>query len=108
MENVKITLILCVAVLFAGCGTDKYKGVEESLHTPINCATAKGDIRMLEHEKSHVSEQIMQGVTAFSPAGLVIGTIKGTEKEHADVASGKYNKMIDQRIAEIKAHCGIR
>ena len=107
MEKTKIALILCIAAVIAGCGPDKYKAVEEGLDAPINCATAKGDIRMLEHEKAHVGNKILQGVSAFSPAGLVIGTVGNTEKAHADVASGKYNKMIDKRIKEIKEHCGI-
>jgi hypothetical protein len=47
-------------------------------------------------------------VSAFSPIGLVTGVATGTEKEKAQVASGDYNKMIDQKIAQIKATCGIQ
>jgi hypothetical protein len=74
---------------------------------PINCATAEGDIRMLEHEKAHVAKEILAGVTAIFPAGAVIGIITGTETTKLKVATGEYNKMIDKRIGEIKAHCGI-
>jgi hypothetical protein len=110
MNRTRVLMVVAVVVILAqcGCGPDKYKTVEEGLGAPINCATAKGDIRMLEHEKSHVADKIAQGVSAFSPAGLVIGSVSGTEKAHQDVASGKYNKMIDKRIAEIKAQCGVR
>ena len=100
-----MTLISIVAlvILVAGC-SDKYKKAEQQM----NCATAEGDIRLLMHEKAHVNEQIAQGVSAFSPAGLVVGVISGDEGTKARVASGEYNKMIDRRIAEIKAHCGIQ
>jgi hypothetical protein len=63
---------------------------------------------MLMHEKAHVEEQIMQGVSAFSPAGLVIGLASGTEDQKVKIASGDYNKMIDGRIAEIKKECDIK
>lgn len=73
---------------------------------PINCATAEGDIRLLKHEKAHVAEQIAEGVTAIFPAGLVLGILTGTEGTKIKVATGEYNKMIDERIAEIKSECG--
>jgi hypothetical protein len=47
-------------------------------------------------------------VSAFSPAGLVVGLATGTEDAKMKVASGEYNDMIDKRIAEIKKHCGIK
>ncbi len=74
---------------------------------PINCATAEGDIRMLEHEKAHVAQEVAEGVTAIFPAGLVLGVVTGTEKTKVKVAIGDYNKMIDKRIAEIKEKCGV-
>lgn len=103
-----IVLISCAAIFFAGCGGEKYQKVEQELKMPINCATARGDIRMLEHEKAHTMDQIAQGVSSLSPAGAVVGAVKGTEGTKLDVTTGKYNKMIDKRIAEIKEHCGIK
>jgi hypothetical protein len=93
-------------VLTVGCTSD-YEKVEKQMDDPINCATAEGDIRMLMHEKAHVTDQIAQGVSAFTPAGLVIGVATGTEDTKAKVAAGSYNKMIDDRITQIKAHCNI-
>ena len=102
-----IVLICCAGILFGGCA-GKYKKAEEGLKQPINCATAEGDLRMLQHEKAHVTDQIAQGVSAFSPAGLVIGVATKTEGTKIKVTSGEYNKMIDKRIAQIKQHCGIK
>ena len=51
---------------------------------------------------------IEDGVTAVTPVGLVAGTATGQEKGKLQVASGDYNKMIDQKIAQIKATCGIK
>jgi hypothetical protein len=105
----KMTMISMVAlvILVTGC-SDKYKKTEQQMKQPINCATAEGDIRMLMHEKAHVSDEIAAGATAIFPAGAVIGIVTKTEGEKLKVATGKYNKMIDKRIAEIKAQCGVK
>ena len=89
-----------------GC-ENKYENVEEELKEPINCATAEGDLRMLESEKAHVQDQILQGVSAVSPVGAVMGLASGTEDTKLRVTTGEYNKKIDERIAKIKEQCGI-
>ena len=106
MKKMTLFSVVALVILVAGC-SDKYKKTEQQMKQPINCATAEGDIRLLMHEKAHVTDQIAQGISAFSPAGLVVGLASGTEDTKMNVASGDYNKMIDKRIAEIKAHCGI-
>jgi len=107
MKKMGMMSLICVSVMTVGC-SHKYDEARIMMHQPIHCRTAEGDIRMLMHEKAHVEEQIMQGVSAFSPAGLVIGLASGTEDQKVKIASGDYNKMIDGRIAEIKKQCGIK
>jgi hypothetical protein len=105
---VNVIAILAVA-LSTGCAFQQKK-VEEQLAkpAPINCATAQGDLRMLQKEKADVAQRILEGVTAVYPASLVIGTVAGIEKTKYQVAIGDYNDMIDKRIAEIKQTCGIQ
>ena len=100
-------LMVALVILVTGC-SDKFKKGETQMKQPINCATADGDIRMLMHEKAHVEDQIVQGVTAIFPAGAVVGIATKTEGTKLKVTTGEYNKMIDKRIAEIKAECGVR
>jgi len=38
----------------------------------------------------------------------VAGTATGKEKGKLQIASGDYNKMIDQKIVQIKTTCGIQ
>jgi hypothetical protein len=101
-------LSILAATSYAGCAFQQ-KEVESELSRPaaINCATAQGDIRLLQHEKAHVVQRIAEGATSIYPAGLVVGLVTGTEKTKLEVAIGDYNKQIDQRIAEIKSACGI-
>ena len=96
-----------VLLLAAGCAR-RFKEQEKAIEQqPVNCATAEGDLRTLRGEKAHVAQQIAMGVTAIYPASLVVGLLTGTEKTKLQVASGEYNRMIDQKIAQIQATCGV-
>ena len=101
-------LVICLMISLAACAASKQKKVEQEMKQPINCATAEGDIRTLEHEKAHTAQEIAEGVTALVPASIVVGLVTGTEGEKLRVATGDYDKMIDKRIAEIKEKCGIK
>ena len=103
----KVIILGCIVMLLPACAL-KQKKVEKEMKQPINCATAEGDIRMLQHEKAHVAEQIGEGVTSIIPASLVIGLVTLTEGEKVRIATGEYNKAIDKRIAEIKSQCGVQ
>jgi hypothetical protein len=92
----------------SGCAFQQKK-VEQELKgpQPVNCATAEGDLRVLQSEKANVAQRIVEGVTAIHPAAAVTGLVTGIEGTKFSVATGEYNKMIDARIAEIKRTCGI-
>lgn len=96
-----------VVAIAAGCAMQQQQTLQ-SLNQPINCATAEGDIRVLQSEKAHVGQQIASGVSAISPAGFVMGALTGTEGTKLQVASGDYNDQIDMRIAAIRATCGVQ
>ena len=102
-----ILLAICLMISLTACAASKQKQVEQEMKQPISCATAEGDLRVLEHEKVHVAQQILEGVTSIAPPGLILGVVTGTEKTKIKVGVGEYNKMIDKRIAEIKEKCGI-
>jgi hypothetical protein len=95
-------------VLLAGCQGPNVQQVQQQEAAPVNCATAEGDLRVLQSEKVSTAKMIEDGVTAITPVGLVVGTATGKEKGKVQIASGDYNKMIDQKIAQIKSTCGIQ
>ena len=108
MRKASVTALVMFLVIFlVACAAKNQKKVEQEMKQPISCATAQGDIRVLQHEKAHVAQEAAEGVTAIFPAGLVVGVVTGTEKEKLKVSIGDYNKMIDKRIAEIKEKCGV-
>lgn len=102
-------MVLLFLALSAGCAFQQKK-VEQQLANPaqINCATAQGDLRMLQQEKANVAQRIAEGVTAIYPAALVVGLVSGTEDVKYQVATGEYNQKIDARIAQIKQTCGLQ
>ena len=103
-----VTLAMALAITSVGCARSQKKVMAElKSDSSIDCTTADGDVRLLQHEKANVAERIAEGVTMIYPAGLVIGVVTRTEKTKYQVAVGDYNEAIDKRIAEIKEQCGI-
>jgi len=95
-------------LLVSGCAMHQKK-VMHTLENPapVNCAMAEGDLRVLEGEKTHVAQQILEGVSSLTPAGAAIGILTLTETTKWKVAVGEYNKMIDRRMAQIREECGL-
>jgi hypothetical protein len=99
--------VACAALVAAGCTSPITKQDQQSMAAPINCATAPGDLRVLNSEKAHVGKEIANGVSAIFPIGLVVNSIDRQEKARVEVGTGEYNRMLDKKIAEIKSTCGI-
>ena len=109
----KSTIIIATAGLavgLLGCASQykqEAKQEQQAKTMPVNCATAQGDIAMLQSEKVKASQQAAAGVNAITPVGAVAGLLTGTEGEKGQIASGDYNKALDQAITRIKSTCGI-
>ena len=100
--------LVALVILVTACKGPNVAAVQQQEAAPVNCATAESDLRTLQSEKVSTAKQIADGVTAITPIGLVAGAATGTEKGKLQIASGDYNKMIDQKIAQIKSTCGIQ
>jgi hypothetical protein len=108
MKRILCTILAtALVVTMASCAFEQKK-VEKGMKQPINCATAQADLRVLQQEKVHVAGQIAEGVTSIIPISLVVGILTDTVGTEYRVATGEYNKMIDKRIAEIKAQCDVQ
>jgi hypothetical protein len=101
-------LMAALVVLVAACKGPNVQEVQQQEAAPVNCATAEGDLRTLQSEKVSTAKQIADGVSAIAPIGLVANAATGKEKGKLMIASGDYNKMIDQKIAQIRSTCGIK
>jgi len=96
---------LGLASLLGGCAMQEKKNEANAKAMPVNCATAEGDIRVLNSEKASTATKIGNGVSMVVPIGLVAGLVTGTEGTKYQVSTGEYNKMLDAKIAEIKSTC---
>ena len=101
------TIAVCTAVTMMAACSPISKEAKQELARPVNCATAEGDLRVLEKEKAHAGNQALAGVSSIAPIGLVTGIITGTQRDKMKVATGEYNKQIEAKIAEIKRTCNL-
>ena len=100
----KSILVISLIFLVASCAPIT-KQAKEDIKAPVNCATAKEDIRTLDKEKASVLKEIINGATAITPYGAAIGLLTLTEGEKLEVGTGAYNRKIDRKIAEIEREC---
>ena len=107
MKQLTWSVILALTVFSVAYAAPISQDAKRELRQPVNCATAEGDIRVLESEKAHAGKQLLSGIMAISPAGAVIGILTGTEGDKLKVATGDYNRQIEAKIAEIKRTCGL-
>jgi outer membrane murein-binding lipoprotein Lpp len=105
MKYQRFSALVVAVMLLAGCATISQKA-KDDLAKPIDCSTAEEDIATLEGEKASVAKQANAGAGAVMPSSAVIGLLSGDYANRVRVASGQYNKDIDNKIAEIKATCG--
>jgi hypothetical protein len=108
MDMKKGALVVYLAMILAACSPPISETAKWELRQPVNCKTAHEDLRILEQEKARTEEQILNGVTAITPAGAATGILMGTEGEKIEVATGEYNDKLEAKINEIKRTCGIR
>ena len=91
-----------------GCALGQKEAMKEaSTSMPVDCRTAEGDIRILQNEKAYLVERAAEGFSAVTPPGAILGILTGTELTKVEVAIGVYDERLDQRIAQIKAECGL-
>jgi hypothetical protein len=108
MKKTAFGLALCatgLATLMSGCAMTEKKDAAAAQAMPVNCATATGDLRVLNSEKASTAAKIGNGISMIAPIGLVAGLVTGTEKTKYEVTTGEYNKALDTKIAQIKAAC---
>lgn len=105
-----LTLISVISVSCTAIKKEKetYKAAEANEKKPVNCATAEGDLRALESEKVHAGKMAGAGVLAVVPVSLIEGLVTGTEGKRIKIATGDYNKKLDEKIAQIKTTCNVQ
>lgn len=102
-------LTVSVLIFVAGCASYKppvSDDLKYDLSKPIDCSSAKDDIRVLEGEKSEVVKQVKAGVKMFVPVSAARSILHGDYRDQKQVATGEYGQAIDDKIKEIRNRCG--
>ena len=113
MKNYKVLILILLFVFAASAHAGDTKTekevaqIEANVNAPVNCATAEADIRILNSEKTHTAKQVGKGITSIVPIGLVVNVVQGDEDESLKMATGHYNRLLDDKIAKIKKECGV-
>jgi hypothetical protein len=96
---------LGLAMAVSSCAIQEKKNAAAAQAMPVDCATAPGDLRVLNSEKASTASKIGNGISMIAPIGLVAGLVTGTEKTKYEVTTGEYNTALDTKIAQIKSAC---
>jgi hypothetical protein len=111
MKMTTLGLTICtlaVPALLNGCAIQDRKSAqaEQNLQTMhYTCATADGELRVLDSEKKTTAQRVAAGVRSVVPISLVVGLVTQTAGVKYRIATGEYNTLIDKKIAEIKTAC---
>ena len=105
MKYYRFSAAVIAVILLAGCRTISQQA-KDDLAKPIDCSTAEQDIATLEKEKASVVSQANAGSGMIIPSSAIIGLLSGDYPDRVKVATGQYNKDIEEKIAQIKAVCG--
>ncbi len=80
---------------------------KQEMAKPVDCATAKEDIAVLESEKASVGRQMVAGVRSVFPIAAVAGLLTGDYNDRAKVATGQYNDDLEKKIRQIRVTCKV-
>lgn len=115
MKRATTLSLITIALLFSACGHRKNLSpmpsipdeAKASMNKPVNCATAKEDIKMLEDEKASVAKQAIAGIRSVVPFAAAGGILLGDYQDRVAVATGEYNADLQAKIDQIRGECGI-
>ncbi len=115
-KTLRYSLLAVALVVVSGCSKrDNISPIpsvsseaKRELNQPVNCKTAKNDLRVLEEERASAGKRALSGVRSVMPIAAVAGLLMGDYSDRVEVATGQYNADIDAKVAQIKKTCMIR
>ncbi|MFN8390131.1 MAG: hypothetical protein U0136_07580 [Bdellovibrionota bacterium] len=108
--------VVAMVLLTTGCSDRKNLSplpsvsteAKAALNAPVNCSTARQDLKVLEDEEASVAKQILAGVRSVMPIAAAAGLLMGDYRDRASVATGQYNADLEAKQNQIKQQCGIK
>ena len=105
MQTLTAVLVVMALGLLSSCAPIS-KQQKALLEKQIDCSDWKADIAALEKEKASAMKQIISGARSIAPTAAAANILLGYYKDGMKVASGRYNRMIAEKISQIRKECG--
>jgi len=74
---------------------------------PVNCASALGDIRILEAERAAIGDRIIAGEGTVTPTVDIAAILTDGYDAQREVAAEKYHNDIKTKISQIRLSCDV-
>ena len=100
--------ILLIAILsLGGCASavGRHQQLQAHLSSPVNCLSADNDIAQLENEKASSGEKFLNGLASLLPSSALLNIVTGEYVSRVAIASGKFNRSVEERISDIEESC---
>lgn len=104
--RIRVVLLGAGLAALAACESIPDEAKQE-LARPVDCSTAEKDLALLEAEKVSVAQQAAAGVRSVLPVSVVAGILQHDMGNRVRVATGEYNRQIDEKMFRIRQQCGI-
>ncbi|MEL6171255.1 MAG: hypothetical protein AAFR02_04485 [Pseudomonadota bacterium] len=92
-------------LLVASCATASHDDRDALLAKPVDCATADADIEALTDALPSGGERTLSALQSITPVGLATGAVRREYRDRASVATGKTERNINSKIADIYETC---
>ena len=106
MNKLKLLAVLPLLLFLVSCAAISDEA-RYYMDKPIDCSTAEADIKSLEGAKASSVKRVASGVRTIAPAAAVVSIVRKDWGNNKKVATGEYNRAIDEKIMELQHACNI-
>jgi len=97
-------LLACMSL--AACASKR--SVKEIRATEPECTKAEDQLKMLDKEMVATHERALAGVASVVPSLAALSVLSGRYKTNFAIATGSYERALDDKIDEIRKACGLQ
>lgn len=103
----KKLMFIVMVLSLGGCASavGRHEQLQAHLTSPVDCITADNDIASLKKEKASSREKILNGLASLLPSSALLNIAAGEFTSRVSIASGKFNKRVENRIQDIQDSC---
>ncbi len=105
MNKEKVFLVVVAVAVLAACAPRPT--IQDIQARQPDCRKAHEQIKMLDEEMVSTTQRAISGVKSVVPSLAVVSLLSEQYSTNYHIAIGRYNKILDAKIKEIKVTCNI-